>query len=203
MRRARTAAAAGRDRCRGRRRTPAPGPDPPRQRRTSADDRRPERPRGRTQYRARGLGPRSATRPDACRACRRGRGASDADNRKRMAACSRDRAGARATALPIRCDRGAVARARTRRPAPPGRQPRRPRSRTCRRASNPPDARGTAPRVPRPRPARQPLSHEPAAQADHNLAEMAHQLEAALRRAPAPEGRPPVTDPLAAPGQGR
>ena len=34
---------------------------------------------------------------------------------------------------------------------------------------------------------------------DHNLAEMAQQLEAALRRAPAPEGRPPVTDPLAAP----
>ncbi|HXZ47303.1 MAG TPA: flagellar biosynthesis protein FliO [Pseudolabrys sp.] len=37
-----------------------------------------------------------------------------------------------------------------------------------------------------------------AAQADHNLAEMAQQLEAALRRAPVPEGRPPVTDPLAA-----
>ena len=31
---------------------------------------------------------------------------------------------------------------------------------------------------------------------------MAHQLEAALRRAPVPEGRPPVTDPLAAPGKG-
>ena len=41
---------------------------------------------------------------------------------------------------------------------------------------------------------------EPAApvqQTDHNLAEMAQQLEAALRRAPLPEGRPPVTDPLA------
>jgi hypothetical protein len=38
---------------------------------------------------------------------------------------------------------------------------------------------------------------EPTAQADHNLAEMAQQLEAALRRSPAPEGRPPVTDPLA------
>ena len=37
----------------------------------------------------------------------------------------------------------------------------------------------------------------PPAQADHNLAEMAQQLEAALRRAPSPEGRPPVTDPLA------
>ncbi len=34
-------------------------------------------------------------------------------------------------------------------------------------------------------------------QNDRNLAEMAQQLEAALRRAPAPEGRPPVTDPLA------
>jgi len=33
---------------------------------------------------------------------------------------------------------------------------------------------------------------------DHNLAEMAQQLEAALRRAPMPESRPPVTDPLAA-----
>jgi flagellar protein FliO/FliZ len=45
---------------------------------------------------------------------------------------------------------------------------------------------------------RVPPMAEPAAQtADHNLAEMAQQLEAALRRAPAPEGRPPVTDPLA------
>ena len=35
-------------------------------------------------------------------------------------------------------------------------------------------------------------------QTDHNLAEMAQQLEAALRRAPAPESRPPVTDPLVA-----
>jgi hypothetical protein len=52
-------------------------------------------------------------------------------------------------------------------------------------------------------PARAPTaSHEPAAQADHNLAEMAHQLEAALRRAPAPESRPPVSDPLAAPAKG-
>jgi hypothetical protein len=42
-----------------------------------------------------------------------------------------------------------------------------------------------------------PQVSEPVAQADHNLAEMAQQLEAALRRVPAPEGRPPVTDPLA------
>ncbi|HET9413891.1 MAG TPA: hypothetical protein VFO74_07165, partial [Pseudolabrys sp.] len=66
---------------------------------------------------------------------------------------------------------------------------------------NPPDAPAPAarPETPSRAPA---ASHEPAAQADHNLAEMAHQLEAALRRAPAPEGRPPVTDPLAAPGKG-
>ncbi|HEY8273542.1 MAG TPA: flagellar biosynthetic protein FliO [Pseudolabrys sp.] len=66
---------------------------------------------------------------------------------------------------------------------------------------NPPDAPAPAARPEAP--ARAPVaSHEPAAQADHNLAEMAHQLEAALRRAPAPEGRPPVTDPLAVPGKG-
>jgi hypothetical protein len=59
-----------------------------------------------------------------------------------------------------------------------------------------------------------PVRHEPAprisaapavsaelpapAQTDHNLAEMAQQLEAALRRAPMPEGRAPVTEPLLA-----
>ena len=44
-----------------------------------------------------------------------------------------------------------------------------------------------------------PLAPEPPAppQTDQNLAEMAHQLEAALRRGPPAEGRPPVTDPLA------
>jgi hypothetical protein len=42
-----------------------------------------------------------------------------------------------------------------------------------------------------------PLSEPASTQADHNLAEMAQQLEAALRRSPAPEGRPPVSDPLA------
>jgi flagellar protein FliO/FliZ len=52
-----------------------------------------------------------------------------------------------------------------------------------------------------------PVSEPASAQADHNLAEMAQQLEAALRRSPAPEGRPPATDPLAghlpgAPGKG-
>jgi flagellar protein FliO/FliZ len=63
-----------------------------------------------------------------------------------------------------------------------------------------PPTRYEAPRLDTPR-------HEPRITGDsgslsqsdqNNLAEMAQQLEAALRRAPAPEGRPPVTDPLAA-----
>ncbi len=46
-----------------------------------------------------------------------------------------------------------------------------------------------------------PVPEAPSAapQTDRNLAEMAQQLEAALRRTPAPESRPPVTDPLAVP----
>jgi hypothetical protein len=52
-----------------------------------------------------------------------------------------------------------------------------------------------APVVPPP----EPVEPAAAAQTDHNLAEMAQQLEAALRRGPTPESRPPVTDPLAAP----
>jgi flagellar protein FliO/FliZ len=67
---------------------------------------------------------------------------------------------------------------------------------------NPPDL-GTPPArnepVTRASPA--PVVHSepaPSPQNDHNLAEMAQQLEAALRRSPVAEGRPPVTDPLAA-----
>jgi len=45
-------------------------------------------------------------------------------------------------------------------------------------------------------PVEPPLS-EPAPTVDQNLSEMAKQLEAALRRAPLSEGRPPVTAPLA------
>jgi flagellar protein FliO/FliZ len=54
---------------------------------------------------------------------------------------------------------------------------------------------------PAPRPSVVPIPPPPEAppQTDHNLAEMAQQLEAALRRAPAPESRPPVTDPLVTP----
>jgi len=48
-----------------------------------------------------------------------------------------------------------------------------------------------------PRVAVVPVPPEPPEAHDQNLADMAHQLEAALRRTP--EGRPPVTDPLAAP----
>jgi len=60
--------------------------------------------------------------------------------------------------------------------------------------SEPAPRPSVAPVVPPPAP-------EPVAppQTDHNLAEMAQQLEAALRRTPIPESRPPVTDPLAAP----
>jgi len=60
----------------------------------------------------------------------------------------------------------------------------------------PPVARTELPR-PTPAPAEPPPA--PAAQSDRNLAEMAQQLEAALRRTPAQEGRPPVTDPLVQP----
>lgn len=59
----------------------------------------------------------------------------------------------------------------------------------------PPVARSEPP----PRPAPAPAEPPPIPQTDRNLAEMAQQLEAALRRAPAHEGRPPVTDPLAQP----
>jgi flagellar protein FliO/FliZ len=68
---------------------------------------------------------------------------------------------------------------------------------------NPPEVAAPAPRSePAPRPSAAPVVAppvEPAAtpQTDHNLAEMAQQLEAALRRTPMPESRPPVTDPLA------
>ncbi|HEU5018370.1 MAG TPA: flagellar biosynthetic protein FliO [Pseudolabrys sp.] len=56
--------------------------------------------------------------------------------------------------------------------------------------------------VPEPSPAPAPIERQQPrinAASDRNLAEMAQQLEAALRRAPVPEGRPPVTDALAAP----
>jgi len=62
-------------------------------------------------------------------------------------------------------------------------------------ARSEPPARPAVPPAP---PITEPVAAAPA-QDDHNLAEMAQQLEAALRRAPMPEPhRPPVTDPLAA-----
>jgi hypothetical protein len=72
----------------------------------------------------------------------------------------------------------------------------------------PPEAAAPAARSePAPRPSVAPVvppPPEPAVspQTDHNLAEMAQQLEAALRRPVLPESRPPVTDPLAAPAAG-
>jgi flagellar protein FliO/FliZ len=71
---------------------------------------------------------------------------------------------------------------------------------STRRAPPQPEAPPPQPPVARtelPRPTPTPLP--PAAQTDRNLAEMAKQLEAALRRSPMQEGRPPVTDPLAQP----
>lgn len=68
---------------------------------------------------------------------------------------------------------------------------------------NAPEVAAPAPRSePTPRPSAAPVVPPPvepatAPQTDNNLAEMAQQLEAALRRAPMPESRPPVTDPLA------
>lgn len=63
---------------------------------------------------------------------------------------------------------------------------------------NPPEPAAPPPRVePAPRASvAPPPEPAPAPQTDHNLAEMAQQLEAALRRPP--ENRPPVTDALAA-----
>jgi len=65
-------------------------------------------------------------------------------------------------------------------------------------APPPPPAREPMP----PRTVAPPVTPEPPPappQTDHNLAEMAQQLEAALRRSPMPDGRPPVTDALAVP----
>ena len=49
--------------------------------------------------------------------------------------------------------------------------------------------------------AHSPVTEPAAAQADHNLAEMAQQLEAALRRAPAPTPDPPAVTTKSAPGK--
>ena len=61
---------------------------------------------------------------------------------------------------------------------------------------SPPESTVPPPVEPRAMPA-EPPPPEPAPAAEHNLSDMAQQLEAALRRAPLPEHRPPVTDPLA------
>jgi len=68
-------------------------------------------------------------------------------------------------------------------------------------AAPPPAPRREREPVP-PTTAAPPMAPEPPAapgQGDQNLAAMAQQLEAALRRAPAPESHPPVTDALAVP----
>jgi hypothetical protein len=77
-------------------------------------------------------------------------------------------------------------------PAPRSEPRQEPRQETRQEVRNEPPLRANAP--PSPPPAQAEVATP---QTDHNLAEMAQQLEAALRRAPMPEGRPPVTDPLA------
>ncbi len=63
------------------------------------------------------------------------------------------------------------------------------------RNPGPAETFGRAPSLPPVEPPRRVETEVPADKPDHNLAEMASRLEAALRRPP--EGRPPVTDPLA------
>ena len=129
-----------------------------------------------------------------------------AAGRKRLAAAAANEPAPIPPPRPYRAhrDRRAVAAAGARRAArpPSGRQPHRPCRRIVTRASirpdTPPPARSRAAAA-RQRASAPPPSRPPPPQTDHNLAEMAQQLEAALRRAPAPESRPPVTDPLAVP----
>jgi flagellar protein FliO/FliZ len=78
-------------------------------------------------------------------------------------------------------------------PAPPPLPPREREPQVPRTTAAPPMA-PVAPVAPEP-----PPTVAPQPDHNHNLAEMAQQLEAALRRAPAPESRPPVTDALAVP----
>ena len=116
-RRARTPAAAGGDRCRHRRRAPPPGADPPRQCRASADDRRPDRPGGRAQHRARGWLARSHPRAGAGAGNHR----TAVDGRLSLAAAAVERTG-RAAAPPIARPPPrnlGLHRSRARVPAPP------------------------------------------------------------------------------------
>lgn len=69
-----------------------------------------------------------------------------------------------------------------------------------RREAEPEQRAGKSDLKPEPKPEFKPelkADHKTDHKADHNLAEMASRLEAALRRPPQLEGRPPVTDPLA------
>ena len=159
----------------------------------------PDRSGGRAQYRARSRRARSRARAGASRRAAepRARPTPTIENGWPLQPAGEPASAPASRPYRIACNRRALARRRSRAPvrARPTASPALPPN--CRRASNPPDARHPsrthepAPRVP------VAVAASRAAQADHNLAEMAQQLEAALRRAPAPEGRPPVTDPLA------
>ena len=202
-RRAQPPAAACGDRCRRGRRPAQARHHPPRQRRAPADDRRPDRRRGRNQHRARGAAARPAKRRvranggrDRCRArCRcpiRRHGRCSPSLRRCLPRRAPECTQARQTTarLPTRPGRPrpAIRRcAAPRTPAPPQadaslRRPLRPRSRRrARPASAPPRRQGRRRCVQ--------LARSAAAANDQNLAEMAQRLEAALRRPVAAHGR--------------
>ena len=206
---ARPPAAAGGDRCGHRRRPPPPGADPPRQCRASPDDRRPDRRRGRAQYRARGRRPRRGARAGAGRRAGRDepaiRQTPNGENSWPLQPSSEP------PPIPAPRPSRSAATEEPWLPPEPGARARPADSLTGLAAElstrlSPPEA--AAPRAANRRRGRAsrrvaPPQPEPAAppQTDHNLAEMAQQLEAALRRTPMPESRPPVTDPLAAAGK--
>jgi flagellar protein FliO/FliZ len=89
--------------------------------------------------------------------------------------------GARESARPPASERGRLAAELSRLPSPEVPVP-------------PPHSAASRVSAPTLSPPAEPLA---SAQTVHNLSELTRQLEAALRRSSAPQGRPPVTDPLA------
>ena len=191
-------AAARGDRFRGGRRAAQAGDHPPRQRRASADGRRTDRRRGRNQHRAlrRGGQPRGARRSRQ----RRDAAARHAAARHDALAIAARTRGCRAGASGTRARRRTRAAARPRPPPARGSRAtrradqRRRRSITARSNGSRRTA-GACAALPAPKiaPVVQIDPHAAAAANDQNLANMAHQLEAALRRpvaAPADAPKP-------------
>ena len=211
--RARPSAAAWRHRLRQRRRAPPSDPGAPRQCRASSHDRRTDRRGRRSQYRARGRGRRATSplaRPPAVEPLPRaiplpenGNGSwplqpeparrrppratpkfePPARRAGRLAAA----AGRRHAGKPQRDTLAALADELSARPTPPPRN-RSPLPRERRSGRTAPPSRVPNRALPAPQPAPAPVSAETAA-ADQSLAEMAHRLEAALRKPNAPAER--------------